>query len=221
MKYKNKIISVFLEPELINKIKPFLPDYEWINIESMDQLYLESIEGFTLALFDHKQKITKYSAEIHKFIESTTGVKSYGIQWQQDQCFFIQYIPVKKFSFNDFLTLKPWVNVTNKDRNFIRFSQITPVEVIKMSTHGMSMKTSAMDISIRGFKLIGDYYESETIRVKTPIISNVVFEATVKWADPWGTIGKIAVAGCEILHDTNDTSYKALLKLLKGMAPLR
>lgn len=216
---QNKVICLFIEENQIVDLKRIFPEMNFLIIENLLQLYKEAIEGFAFFLIDHKNRMTKKIEGIDVFINSFNGYNSFGIQYlspenKKDFC-FLQYLPLRRFTIAEFKELKPWNILNSETRRYLRLNSKVPVEIIRSGLYTTTFKTYAEDVSIRGMKIMGDFYKSETIKIKSPLIPDTVFEGVVKWNVPWGQLESIPFAGIEINHDAKSSSYKALLKSLK------
>lgn len=215
-----KIIA-FLDDQQFSMVAGFFPDSVVIKISSVEELYLESIEGFMLFFFDHRSKISQKLSGIDKFINSFNGHNSFGLQTIPNsldkEIHFLQYVPLRRFSFKEFMDNKPWLVRTQEmpARKHIRLSMPIPVEVIRSNLYKVSVRTSAEDLSIRGMKIIGDFTPGENIKIKSPLVADATFEGVVRWSVPWGKLGQIAYGGVELLHDQKSLSYRLLVKFMK------
>ena len=163
---------------------------------------------------------------IDYFINSFNGYNSFGLQYlsadNTSDFGFLQYLPLRRFSITDFIKVKPWSISNANTRRYLRLNAKIPVEIIRSGLYATSVKTYAEDISIRGMKVMGDFYQAENIKIKSPLIPEVIFEGVVKWNTPWGQMDSIPFAGIEINHDAKSLSYKAMLKsLLENFIPFK
>ncbi len=223
-------ILAFLDDQHINMIQQLFPKYEVKKIGTVQELYLESIEGFSLFFFDHKNKVAKKIAGIDKFINSFNGHNSFGLQLLPNanlleppenashyELHFLQYIPLRRFTMNDFLAKKPWEQqeLNSPQRKHIRLSLPVPIEVIRSNLYTVSLKTYAEDVSIKGMKILADLAPGEVVKIKSPLIPELMVEGVVKWSIPWGKLGQIAYGGVEFQHDAKSMSFKMLAKFMK------
>lgn len=218
----NKILAL-LDDQQIALVQNYFPENPIAKIQILEELYFEALEGFFLFLIDHKIKMTQKVSGIDKFISAFNGHRSYGLQLpaavvgQQQEPSFIQYLPIRRFSMSEFLAARPWMQKEEFDRKYIRLASPLPIEVTRTNLYSATIKTFAQDISIKGMKIVGDFAPSDTVRIKSPLMPNAVFEGTVKWNTPWGQMGSIPYAGVEILHNQQSLSYKSLAKFMREL----
>lgn len=214
----NKILSI-LDDSQIGFLKSFFPNNQFVKLNNIEQVYYEALEGFFLFLVDHKVKMTQKINGIDKFINAYNGHRSFGVQLVtvdgKQECSFIQYVPIRRFSLSEFVASRPWLQTEGFERKYIRLTSPLPIEVTKTNMYSAVIKTFAEDISMKGMRIIGDFAPDDSLRIKSPLIPSAIFEGKVRWNTPWGQLGQIPHAGFEIDHNPASATFKALGNFLR------
>lgn len=194
--------------EFFKKFSPLFADFQSVQVETLQGLYVASLEPYQFILIDYKLMLKKQIKGLDQFVHAAMSNRVFSIQESpNDQISFLQYYPLGRFSETDFKNLMPWNQSVPGTRKQLRFQCAVSVSINDQNHQDerhRGINTYAQNISLSGASVIGHFNPSSTLFLQFPECSeDLKIEAIVKWASPWGKCGIIPASGLEFRHSEN------------------